>query len=103
MNHHEHDKNSLLNEQPTILCVQKLASVAQICTSSTTAVYVDFIRVFNPQARSNWQSYLATTYCKRKAVKKRAYEQKARDIEHFAFAPGHKSSTVVPTSHLDKF
>ena len=44
------------------------------------------VRIFNPHAPSNQQS-LASCYRKQEAVKKRAYEQRVREIEHASFTP----------------
>lgn len=45
------------------------------------------VRVFNPHAPSNQQPSLASCYRKQEAVKKRAYEQRVREIEHASFTP----------------
>ena len=44
------------------------------------------VRVFNPYAPSNRQP-LATFYRKHENIKKRAYEQRVREIEHSSFTP----------------
>ena len=44
------------------------------------------VRVFNPYAASNRQP-IATSYRKHKNIKKRAYEQRVREIEHGSFTP----------------
>ena len=44
------------------------------------------VRVFNPYAPSNRQP-LATCYRKHENIKKRAYEQRVREIEHSSFTP----------------
>ena len=44
------------------------------------------VRVFNPLAPSNRQP-LAACYRKHENIKKRAYEQRVREIEHGSFTP----------------
>ena len=44
-------------------------------------------RVFNPHAQSNRHSSLSTCYRKHKRIKKRAYEQRVREVEHASFTP----------------
>lgn len=44
------------------------------------------IRVFNPHAQSNRQS-ISSCYRKHESIKKRAYEQRVREIEHGSFTP----------------
>ena len=48
--------------------------------------YLD-VRVFNPHAASNRQTSVATCYRKHEAIKKRAYEQRIREVEHSSFTP----------------
>ncbi len=45
------------------------------------------VRVFNPHAGSNRQTSLAACYRKHEAIKKRAYEQRVREVEHSSFTP----------------
>ena len=45
------------------------------------------VRVFNPYAPSNWQSSIFSCYRKHESLKKRAYEQRVREVEHASFAP----------------
>ena len=45
------------------------------------------VRVFNPHAMSNRQTSLAACYRKQEAIKKRAYEQRVREVEHSSFTP----------------
>ena len=45
------------------------------------------VRVFNPHAPSNRQSQLSATYKKHERIKKRAYEQRVREVEHASFTP----------------
>ncbi|XP_064389143.1 uncharacterized protein LOC135337174 [Halichondria panicea] len=45
------------------------------------------IRVFNPHAPSNKNSSIANCYKKHENEKKRAYEQRVRDVEHSTFTP----------------
>ena len=44
------------------------------------------VRVFNPHAQSNHQP-IATCYRKHENTKKRAYEQRVREVEHGSFTP----------------
>ena len=44
-------------------------------------------RVFNPQVPSHRQRNLATCYKKQENIKKRAYEQRVREVEHSTFTP----------------
>ena len=48
--------------------------------------YVD-VRIFNPHAPSHRQTNIATCYRKQEEIKKRAYEQRAREVEHSTFTP----------------
>ena len=45
------------------------------------------VRVFNPHAPSHQQSSLSTCYRKQESLKKRAYEQRVREVEHASFTP----------------
>ena len=45
------------------------------------------VRIFNPHAPSNRNSDLATCYRKHERSKKRAYEQRVREVEHASFTP----------------
>ena len=45
------------------------------------------VQVFNPYAVSNRQTSLAACYRKQEAIKKRAYEQRVREVEHSSFTP----------------
>ena len=45
------------------------------------------VRVFNPHAQSNRHSSLSTCYRKHERIKKRAYEQRVREVEHASFTP----------------
>ena len=45
------------------------------------------VRIFNPHARSNRQTSLATCYRKHESIKKRTYEQRVREVEHASFTP----------------
>ena len=45
------------------------------------------VRVFNPHAPSNRHSDLQSVYRKHEQQKKRAYEQRIREIEHATFSP----------------
>ena len=48
--------------------------------------FVD-VRVFNPYAPSNRQTTIDKCFRKHEAEKKRAYEQRLREIEHVSFTP----------------
>ena len=48
--------------------------------------YVD-VRIFNPHAPSHRQTNIATCYRKQEEIKKRAYEQRVREVEHSTFTP----------------
>ena len=48
--------------------------------------YID-VRVFNPHAPSHRQSSLSSCYRKQETLKKRAYEQRVREVEHASFTP----------------
>ena len=45
------------------------------------------VRVFNPHAPSNRSGSLASCFKKHEKCKKRAYEQRVREIEHASFTP----------------
>ncbi len=45
------------------------------------------VRVFNPYAPSNCLSSLSASYRKHENIKKRAYEQRVREVEHSSFTP----------------
>ena len=45
------------------------------------------VRIFNPYAPSNHQPTLAATYRKHEQCKKRAYEQRVREVERGSFTP----------------
>ncbi len=45
------------------------------------------VRVFNPHAPSSRQTRMPTCYRRHEAVKKRAYEQRVREVEHASFTP----------------
>ena len=45
------------------------------------------VRVFNPHAPSNRSQSLPTCYRKHEREKKRAYEQRIREVEHSTFTP----------------
>ncbi len=51
------------------------------------------VRVFNPYAPSNRQTQLSSTYRNHENTKKRAYDQRIREIEHATFTPLVLSST----------
>ena len=54
--------------------------------------FVD-VRVFNPHASSNRSNSIAACYVKHEREKKRAYEQRVRNIEHASFVPAVLSTT----------
>jgi hypothetical protein len=45
------------------------------------------VRVFNPHAPSNRHTNLQSVYRKHEQIKKRAYEQRIREVEHATFSP----------------
>ena len=45
------------------------------------------VKVFNPHAPSNRNSPLATSYRRHERLKKNAYEQRVREVEHASFTP----------------
>ncbi len=45
------------------------------------------VRVFNPHARSNRNTNLTACYRKHERLKKNAYEQRVREVEHASFTP----------------
>ena len=45
------------------------------------------VRVFNPHARSNRNTTISNCYRKHENEKKRAYEQRIREVEHSSFTP----------------
>ena len=45
------------------------------------------VRVFNPHAPSNRHTQLSSCYRKHEQTKKRAYEQRIREVEHSSFTP----------------
>ena len=45
------------------------------------------VRVFNPYAPSNRQSSISSCYRKHESMKKRAYKQRVREVEHASFTP----------------
>ena len=53
--------------------------------------YID-VRVFNPLCSSN-RSNLKASYRKHEMLKKRAYDQRIRDVEHASFTPVVLSAT----------
>ena len=51
------------------------------------------VRVFNPHAPSNRQPSIASCYRRHEQTKKRAYEQRCREVEHASFTPLVMSAT----------
>ena len=51
------------------------------------------VRVFNPHAPSNRHTTLSSCYRKHEQIKKRAYEQRCREVEHASFTPLVMSAT----------
>ena len=51
------------------------------------------VRVFNPHAPSNKNTSLSACYKRHERCKKRAYEQRIREIEHSSFTPLVMSAT----------
>ena len=54
--------------------------------------YID-VRVFNPFASSNRLNSLAASYTRHEKAKRRAYEQRIREVEHSSFVPAVFSTT----------
>ena len=48
--------------------------------------YLD-VQVFNPHAPSNRQTQMTACYRRHENIKKRAYEQRIREVEHASFTP----------------
>ena len=46
-----------------------------------------YVRVFNPHAPSNKRHHPSASYRHHENLKKRAYEQRIRDVEHGSFTP----------------
>ena len=64
--------------------------------------FFDF-RVFNPHAPSNRHTQLSSCYRKHEQVKKRAYEQRIREVEHTSFTPLVISATGGLASEASTF
>ncbi len=45
------------------------------------------VRVFNPHAKSNRHPQMSSCYTKHERAKKRAYEQRVREVEQSSFTP----------------
>ena len=45
------------------------------------------VRVFNPNAPSNWKLKLNSAYRRHEKEKQRSYEQRIREVEHGSFTP----------------
>ena len=71
-----------------------------VVTSSIHTLYFD-VRVFNPHAPSNRHTTPSACYRKHENLKKRAYQQRIREIEHPSFSPLVLSSTggIIVNSH----
>jgi hypothetical protein len=54
--------------------------------STAQDAYFD-VRVFHPNAVSNGSGTISAAYKKHEAIKKRAYGQRIRDVEHGVFTP----------------
>ena len=65
--------------------VLPLLMLQKPCRSSKTIVNILDVRVFNPHAPSNKNSSISNCYNKHENEKKRAYEQRIRNIEHSSF------------------
>ena len=61
------------------------------------------VRVFNPHAPSNRHTQLSSCYRKHEQVKKRAYEQRIREVEHASFTPLVISATGGLASEASTF
>ena len=54
--------------------------------SRSERCFID-VRVFNPLAPSNSSSSLSSTFKKHENIKRRAYGQRIREVEHASFTP----------------
>ena len=61
------------------------------------------VRVFNPHAPSNRHTNLQSVYSKHEQIKKRAYEQRIREVEHATFSPLVLSATGGLAREADTF
>ena len=61
------------------------------------------VRVFNPHAPSNRHANLQSVYRKHEQIKKRAYEQRIREVEHTTFSPLVLSATGGLAREADTF
>ena len=61
------------------------------------------VRVFNPHAPSHKHSSLVACYRKQEMLKKRAYEQRIREIEHSSFTPLVLSATDGMANEANTF
>ena len=61
------------------------------------------VRVFNPHAPSNRLTLLTSCYKKHEREKKRAYEQRIREIEHATFTPLVLAATVGLANEANVF
>ncbi len=61
------------------------------------------VRVFNPHAPSNRNTQLSACYRKHERLKKRAYDQRVREVEHASFTPLVLSATGGMTNEATHF
>ena len=61
------------------------------------------VRVFNPLASSNRQASMSDTFRRHEAAKKRAYDQRIREVDHATFTPLVFSATGGLGSQADIF
>ena len=64
--------------------------------------FVD-VRIFNPHAPTNANQAISTCYKTHERIKKRAYEQRVRDIEHASFTPLVMSATGGMANEATQF
>ena len=77
--------NAIKRHVPYLLVVAIVTS--SILANSTDHVLFFDVRVFNPHAPSNRHTQLSSCYRKHEQIKKRAYEQRIREVEHASFTP----------------
>ena len=66
----------------SVLIIRRVLNTGKIVQSA----FFD-VRVFNPLAPSNCRSSLTSTYRQHEGLKRRAYEQRVREIEMGSFTP----------------
>ena len=79
--------NTLSIGQLTVKMVLGLMSQQRVFGGETNNMHFFDIRVFNPFALSYVNTPLAQCYRRYRLEKKRAYDQRVREIEHGSFLP----------------